>query len=912
MLTGSETIRYTNNSPDTLKVFYIHLYPNAFKEKDSQLVRDYRPGTWRFLMGLKEENRGWIDIDSFKVGGVETQFEVDGTILSGSFSRPLRPGATIDFEIVFTEKIRKRIGRAGYVGRRYDLAQWYPKMVVYDERGWHADQFRIGEFYGEFGTYDVSITLPGDYVVAATGQPVSGDPGWTGGEEETAENKTVRFRAENVHDFALCADPDFIVEDTTLAGGTKVMSFYRRWNRSWADTALARTVRTVEWLEDLVGPYQWPVLSIVDTPTRGGMEYPMLVMNSSADMGLIVHEVAHMWFYGMLANNERDEAWIDEGLAQYHMFRYLDEHYGPYGRPHNKSTFSWLDPPNTMWEGVAGSVIDMHRSDFAEPLDTPYHEFQSSGRVMVYNKSALFFRALRRHVGDEDFQTILRTWFELWKFKHVDEEILIAVCEDVTGERMGDFFKQWISSVKDCDYKLDRFKVEKAGELYNAEVRMKRRGEMIMPVDLEFELEDGGTMTERLDGISRSVEKNFTFVSKPKSVSINPSNEILDAYQLDNNSPRKRKLSLDWPPRRNWPSDAFQYLILPIGYYNDIDGGKTGVRLRGGYDDLYRKFVLQGMYGFESEEIDFYGRFEHPVGWLKRSTKLTLEGFYREGRQGASIVIDKIQRKHLSDPMPRYWQFRFVYHELRNPAYVLPGTYDEGLNLKLGVRVGVAPKMDIFSSSFFFDFDKSFWGSDHSYERFTFESTLRATRKFPFPIKPRFRAWFGNSANYPPLQERVNLAGAGVLETEKYFWLRSVGAFPKDQYNHFHIPGNANLRGYFDANFAFKRIFSVNCELGLRLPFGRKRHGGGGGSGMLYAFYDGGAVLDNKPFDTLPLHLQETLGPNFFDAWLQDFGVGLQIWKLKAEFPLYISQPILTGEEKDWDFRWTVGIHSLF
>ncbi|HER44249.1 MAG TPA: M1 family peptidase, partial [Candidatus Eisenbacteria bacterium] len=532
MLTGIERLTYTNNSPDTLRRYFIHLYPNAYRSADSELYRDFHPGTWVFLRDLPEENRGWLEIDTMTVGGEPASFTIDGTVLAGDFPRPLPPGGTVIFDMAFREKIRKRIGRAGYLGNHYDMAQWYPKIAVYDKTGWHQDQFRTGEFYGEFGTYEVSITLPDQYVIAATGLPVEGDPGWTRNEKPEHKDggghpgadagviygtdssgmkqgrddaglslspKTVRFRAVDVHDFAWCADPLFVVEEAKV-GAFSVMSFYRQWNSAWADSALARTVNAVRLLDSLVGPYGWPQISIVDSPTHGGMEYPMLVMNGSPDMSLIVHEVTHMWFYGMLANNERDDAWLDEGPAQYFMFDWLAASTGR----------------KDLWNRIGDSVIELHRSGFAEPVATPYHEFESSGLTMVYNKSALFLRALRIMVGDEVFEEILREYFSNWKFRHVDGETFLAVCEDVTGLELDDFFKQWIYSAKTCDYTLDRFKRREEDGLHWADLRIKRRGDMILPITLEFRLADGTVVQERLDGMPREIEKSFSFESKPE------------------------------------------------------------------------------------------------------------------------------------------------------------------------------------------------------------------------------------------------------------------------------------------------------------------------------------------------------------------------------------------------------------
>ncbi len=926
MLSGTEKITYTNNSPDTLKRYFIHLYPNAYRTKESKLYQDYFPGTWVFLEGLAEESQSWIEIDTLVVGGKPANFRVRGTILTGNFTTPLAPGASVVFDMAFREKIRRRIGRAGYIGNHYDMAQWYPKMVVYDKTGWHDDQFRMGEFYGEFGTYDVEIKIPNQYVIAATGLPIEGDPGWTRNEKPEHKSsrsggghpgrspvadtkgmkrgrddaglsmsmKTVNFRAVDVHDFAWCADPLYVVEETKI-GDYSVRSFYRQWNRAWADSVLARTVNTMKWLDELVGPYAWPQVSIVDSPTRGGMEYPMLVMNGSPDMALIIHEVTHMWFYGMLANNERDEAWLDEGPAQYNMFNWIVENRRATG----------------LWEDITHSVLELHRSGFAEPVATPHQDFESGGQTMVYNKSALFFRALKYRVGEEDFDRILKEYFSLWKLKHVDEEAFLAVCEDVTGTNLDDFFKQWIHSVKDCDYKLERVAYRKEDDVHWADVTIRRKGEMIMPLTLEFKLKKGVIVREQVDGTPREIEKSFSFESKPKSVSINPDNEILDIYQLDNNSSGKTKIAIENPWRSEWPRASRLVEFMPIAWYNEVDGIKGGLRLKSSYDGLYNRLILQSTYSEKSGAIDGYLKYAQPVGWLGRETTLNLEGFYREGRMGGSFLLDKIQRKSLSDHMPKYWQLRFVYYDLFDEAYVYPGTYERGTNLKFGGSIELKPKMDILATSFKFDFDTSFWGSKDDYEKFSIDTRIWPTHRFDHWLKPKLRLWYGSSAVDPPEQEKLNLAGAGILAKEKYFWLRSVGAFPEDYYSNWVLPGNSNLRGYYEADYAFKRSAAVNAELGL--PFWVPRFLKSAlKDRQLYLFYDAGVILDNRPFEALPADLADSLDPDFFQSWMQDAGVGVKIWVFKAEFPLWLSHPELSGEEEQWAPRWTVGIHTLF
>ncbi|HVO77096.1 MAG TPA: M1 family aminopeptidase, partial [Candidatus Bathyarchaeia archaeon] len=919
-LGGSEAIIYTNNSPDSLDVFYMHLYPNAFRDKASPLIRDFMQGTLYFFVGLPKSMRGWIDLTKLTVDGAPVSFKVDGTILSASFPKPVAPGGAVTFELTFKEKIPPRVGRSGYAGEQYDMAQWYPKMVVYDADGWHPDQYRMGEFYGEYGTFDVHITLPEKYVVAATGVPVSGDPGWkkvplrrggshpgvgssggghpggaTGAEPANSNAvKTVEFRAENVHDFAWCASPTFAVQDT-LYNGYHIMSFFNVWNRSWADTALAREIRTMRWLEKVAGPYPYPQISAVDCMTHGGMEYPMLVMNGSADEGLILHELSHQYFYGALGNNERAEAWLDEGFAQYCVFQNTTERYGIYGKSDTRMFPYSLFRERRMWDAIATPVVNLHRTGYAERIATPVQEFKNGYSTMPYIGAPLFLRALRYTVGDDAFEKIIRTYVDRWKFKHVDEDAFRSVCEEVSGKDLRDFFKEWLHTTKDCDYALSRFQVKPAKSGYTADVRINRKGEMIMPLKLAFRLTNGNTVTEHIDAWPRSIDTTFTFETRPVSAAIDPDNEIVDIYQLDNFLPRRSSIALDVPFNTYYPLDSYQYRILPIGYYNDVDGGKAGLRLRGSYDDYYRMFTVQGLYGFESRKTDVYASYETPLGYFGKDATLFTEGFIREGRQGAFADIGKIRRASLFDPLAQHLDFWLGYHELKDRAYVLPFTYDKGRNLWGGLGLQIGPKTDLFATDLSLSYDRSLWWSELHYETFKMNLRLWPAIRFTFPLKPSVRVFYGHAAIDPPLQGRFTLAGANALAKERFFWLRSIGAFPKDQYNNFHVAGDANLRGYYDGAFAFKRVLASNVELQLPFPLPVSRSVSRMLDRRLSLFYDAGKVLDERPLEGLPPGVRGDFDKHTFDPVLSDFGASVSLWKITAEFPLYLSNPKLVG-----------------
>ena len=935
-LIGTETITYKNNSPDTLEVFYLHLYPNAFQYRTSPLIRDFMQGTLYFLVGLPKSMRGWIDVTELTVDGTNIPILVEGTILSGRFPNPLPPGATATIGIAFDEKIMKRLGRAGYSGEQYDMAQWYPKLVVYDKNGWHPDQYRMGEFYGEFGTFDVRITLPERYVIAATGVPVDGDPGWKknplrrggppgmppgamkhggGGAGKTGvapdSTKTVTFHAEKVHDFAWCANPLFVVQDTTYHD-IHVMSVFPVYQRSWVDTNLVQMLRAVQWLEKTVGPYGYPQVTVVSSPTRGGMEYPMLAMDGAVGQELVIHEVAHNWFYGMLGNDERAEAWLDEGFAQYMTFWYAEAHYGPYGKL-GERMFPWsLFPRYTMWEGLAKPVVKAERTGYAERISTPVQEFKNGYDVGPYIKAPLFLRALRYTLGDSTFEKSLRTYFDQWKFRHVDEEAFRSVCEEVSGVQLDDMFKEWLHTTKECDYRVTRFKPQSAKEGWDAALGVERKGELIMPLSLTFRLKNGNTVSQRIAGDPRSIAATVPLETKPASAAIDPGNEILDIYERDNYSPRRTRFSLDVPFNTYYPLDAYSIRALPIGYYNDIDGGKVGLRLRGSYDNFYRKVTLQGLYGVESRKTDFYASYEGRVGYLGRDATYIVKGFNREGRRAGSIELDKIQRSSLYDPLARYMRLWLIFHQTRDLAYVRPFTYERGIDFKIGASLRLAPKTDIFATDASLDLERSFWGSDFNFEKASFKVKVWPATRFTLPLKPSARFFFGRVSVFPPTQELFNLSGANTLVKEDYFWLRSVGAFPAGKVDHFHVAGDANLRGYYHRAFAFKRLYATNLELDFPFPLPVSRGVSRVLERRLYAFFDAGKIIDKKPLEGLPPGLRSSADMRAFHKAVTDFGLGVSVWRLNAEFPFYLNHPKLVGEKEQWDWRWTVGFTRSF
>jgi hypothetical protein len=458
-LDGFEKLTYHNNSPDTLSFIWFHLWPNAYKNDrtafSDQMLRN---GNTKFYFANKEE-RGYINRLDFKVGGVTARTEdhpqhID--IVKVLLPAPLPPGAQATITTPFHVKLPYNFSRGGYDGQSFQVTQWYPKPAVYDARGWHPMPYLDqGEFYSEFGSFDVRITVPKTYVVAATGElqnaeekqwlktrtadvvkqptahatqktkaPVasSKSPATRRSTAPTTkpaaipappvETKTLQYLQKNVHDFAWFAARDFIVEsDTCQLPSGKVIEAYSyytpREQKTWKKS-LSYLKDAVRFYSREVGEYPYPTVSVVQGPESfgGGMEYPTITIISpmpdprTLDL-VIAHEVGHNWFYGILASNERMHPWMDEGINSYYEQQY--EQY-KYGKTYHE-------------EELLFQTLVQKSED--QPIASTAEEFTSENYGLVaYYKTSQWIRLIEQALGAERFKTLMQQYYEQWKFKH--------------------------------------------------------------------------------------------------------------------------------------------------------------------------------------------------------------------------------------------------------------------------------------------------------------------------------------------------------------------------------------------------------------------------------------------------------------------------------------------------------------
>ena len=493
---GWERLKYTNNSPDTLREVYYHLYFNAFQPESmmdvrSRSIADPDKRVTDRISKLRPEEVGRQSVSNLKQNGVDLYFETQNTVLRAVLAQPLLPGQstelTLDFDGQVPVQIR-RSGRNNKEGVDYSMAQWYPKLAAYDRHGWHPDPYVGREFYGDFGKFDVNIGLPATYVVGATGMEVPAlvnDLIPSKGRKAKKEVRWWRFEAENVHDFVWAADPEFVHRKIQLSNGP-LLQFYhlpdakssRHWDRLAQDAPLF-----FAFMAEKFGPYAYPQFSVIQGGD-GGMEYPMatLMLAQGDDyegfLGLFTHEACHAWFHGMLGTNEQAYSWMDEGFATFAEDEVM-----------NVLTRKYELNPHL---GSLRGYLALRKRGAQEPLTTPadLYDVNFAYSIASYSMGSLFLVQLRNIVGEDAFWATMRAYYENWKFKHPEPSDLIRLAERKSGMELDWYLALWAGTTKGIDYAAEGVQRFGAG---STGINLRRVGSFPMPFDVEVHTRSGAT-----------------------------------------------------------------------------------------------------------------------------------------------------------------------------------------------------------------------------------------------------------------------------------------------------------------------------------------------------------------------------------------------------------------------------------
>ena len=494
---GKQILEYKNNSPDTLNRVFYHLFFNAFRPNSEQVLASKyatfeRRGVAEKIANLKSEDWGLVEINKLLQDGNPVTFNVEETILEVMLNTPLLPNSSTTFEMDFftqTPLVMQRSGKKNKDGVEFSMSQWYPKLCEYDFEGWHANPYIGREFHGVWGDFDVTINIDSDYVVAASGDlqnPELIGHGYADLKKgiKHGDRLSWNFIANNVHDFSWAADPDYIHDKLKMKDGPTLHFFYEKsspYVQFWKDFQKP-SAEMMRFFSENIGPYPYNQYSII-MAGDGGMEYAMCTFIAGYEysdfrrlLSVTSHEIAHTWFQFLMATNESKHAWMDEGFTSYIddvcLNEILDE---------GKDLPNSLAYEDYLWWATTGNE---------EPLTThaDRYEFGEGYWISAYDKGSIFMSQLKYIVGDDNFEKILKRYYNDWAFKHPTPNDFIRVAEKVSNINLDWYLMDWTQTVKTIDYKI--LSVDD-NDSSKSNITLQRVGQMPMPCELIVFKNDG-------------------------------------------------------------------------------------------------------------------------------------------------------------------------------------------------------------------------------------------------------------------------------------------------------------------------------------------------------------------------------------------------------------------------------------
>ena len=693
-LNAFEKLEYINNSPDTLLFIYFHLWPNAYSNNKTELAKQIFKIKGKQKLFNDPDLRGYIDKLDFRVNNLAVNWILlpnQNDICKITLNAPLFPGAKLFITTPFHVKIPKGVtSRMGHIDQSYQITQWFPKPAVYDKNGWHPISYLDqGEFYSEFGDFDVNITLPENYIVAANGElqnkkelqkldSLAADTTWKSIKmigkakkiAKTTATKTLRYIGKNMHDFAWFADKQFNVMKgkVTLPTSGKTITTWvmctHRQARLWKNS-LHYVNETILNLSNLIGDYPYSSFTAVQSALSAGlgMEYPGLaVIGTTKDAfsldEVITHEIGHTWFYGALGSDERRYPFMDEGLTSNYEERILMNKYPDkklwetlFKNEKQAKFFHVNELPLERKQEI--SWLIPARNNLEQPINLASTDYSSMNySFMIYIKASLGFNYLRAYLGDAVYDAAIHDYYEKWKFHHPQPEDLRDIFENRSEKDLSWFFDDFLGTTKRLDYNIVRLEKQK--------LLVKNNGEMISPLVISCLIGDSITFEKWVDGFSGDnwielPQGNYT------EIKIDPKHVMPELFRLNNNV----KTSGIFPKADPYVAqlllgiqnpDKRTLMYIPAINWNENNGFMVGMAFHNGIViPKPLEYFIMPFYCFTSKGLAGYGKLAYnilPYNQIIRKATFSLEGmqFGAPGNQNYQKIMAGIELNFSANP----------------------------------------------------------------------------------------------------------------------------------------------------------------------------------------------------------------------------------------------------------------------
>ncbi|WP_018342074.1 M1 family metallopeptidase [Cytophaga aurantiaca] len=714
---------YWNNSPNDLNELYFHLFQNS-AQPGSYYENLNQNNKIPIKYGKYEQEGLGTITENIQVNGQPVKIELDNTILKVFLNKPLLSGDSLVVTMKFTTyydngSMRRRMKfYETFNTKHFDGVFWYPSICVYDKKfGWTTDQDLDKEFYHDFGTFDVSLTLPQEYILDATGVmmnekevlpdtlraklDIKNFANKKFGEQPSiiipkvkGKTKTWIFHADNVHNFAFTADPLYRIGETSW-NGVRVITLAQEQSASKWQQSGEYTARIIKTYSTDFGMYDWPKIIIADA--KDGMEYSMLTLDNGTypqHQYLLSHEVGHMWFYGMVGSNETYRAFMDEGFTQFLTVWSMDKLLGAKrARAHtNKFIEKYLDSAINRNDYLYAPYLNHVTENFDEPLNTHSCAFNGAVRHsgnygLVYFKAGTMLYNLKYVLGDSLFIGAMKHYVQKWKFAHPYPEDFRDAIIEYTKTDLNWFFDEWLETSKNIDYKVKSVKkISSTNQHFKYELTFERIGRMQMPLKYIVTFEDGTTkkflipntwfVPPTKDSVLTKwygwdlLQPTYTTVletdSKIKSVIIDP--EMLLADSDNSNNQWGKKTNSTWqfdhrvPQAKSWKYR--RNYIRPDIWYNGFDGVQVGVHAEGKYFNKYNYHVsvwgnttlgqnLRNSTDLNPQYIAFNAIYNRQLSKVSREMYANTQLAYNAGIWKGIVGLEKTFRKQ-DQSNPRY------------------------------------------------------------------------------------------------------------------------------------------------------------------------------------------------------------------------------------------------------------------